>query len=101
VVCVVPAGGGVVRKPVAVEQSSLFADEPASNSKADLGWNEQSTRAPLRFPIPPGTPASTCRSCAAKVFWIVTSLRRKMPVDHDGTSHFATCPNAAQHRSTR
>lgn len=85
------------------EQPSLFpVDEPASNSKADLGWNEQSTtRPPLKFAIPPGTPASRCRSCSCTIFWIETRNRRKMPVDGDGTSHFATCPDAAQHRGAR
>jgi hypothetical protein len=87
-------------KPVPDEQGSLFAAaEPAANGPADLGWNDQSTgRAPIRFQIPPGTPAKECRSCAATVFWVVTHRARMMPLDPDGTSHFATCPNAAAHR---
>lgn len=81
-------------------QGSLF--EPAANGPADLGWNDQSTgRAPLRFQIPPGTRANSCRSCGATIFWFVTNRNRRMPLDGDGTSHFATCPNAAQHRRTR
>ncbi len=52
----------------------------------------------LRFPIPPATPVKACRSCGAGIYWIVTAKGKRMPVDPDGTSHFATCPNADQHR---
>jgi hypothetical protein len=58
-------------------------------------------RPPLRFDVPDGTPARSCRSCGADIWWIVTAAGKKMPVDADGTSHFATCPNAAQHRKAR
>lgn len=77
-------------------------DDPAPNGPEDVGWSDADRgRAPLRFLIPPGTPERQCRSCKAPVFWIVTARDRKMPVDHDGTSHFATCPNAAKHRRPR
>lgn len=75
--------------------SSLF--DPPPNGPEDVGWS----RAPLRFLIPPGTPEKKCRSCAAAIFWIVTAHGKHMPVDPDGTSHFATCPNAAKHRRAR
>ena len=52
-----------------------------------------------------------CKSCNAMIIWLETPNGKKMPVDaatvapeHDryiaGThqSHFATCPNANQHR---
>lgn len=92
-----------MKKPLPSGQPTLFeAEEPASNSPADVGWNAQSTaRPPLLFQIPPGTPASRCRSCSATVFWIVTPRGRKMPLDGDGTSHFVSCPQAAQHRRPR
>lgn len=54
----------------------------------------------MTFEIPVGTPASACRSCHARIFWIRTTAGKSMPVDTDGTSHFATCPNAAKHRKT-
>jgi hypothetical protein len=59
---------------------------------------------------------STCRSCGAAILWVVTHPGgKRMPLDvppvkrfvvEDGeayqrdtyVSHFATCPNAAQHR---
>lgn len=67
-----------------------------------------------------------CRSCGAAIIWAVTGNGKKMPVDAkpttDGnlvlegteptavyvdpgtgthTSHFATCPHAAEHRRSR
>jgi hypothetical protein len=69
---------------------------------------------------------SRCRSCDAEILWVKTQSGKKMPVDKEPvplppglfqlfapaneeayvrsapalrTSHFATCPNADQHRS--
>jgi len=53
---------------------------------------------PLRFAIPVHAVLRTCDSCDAGIFWIITDRGRKMPVDPDGISHFATCPHAARHR---
>lgn len=52
-----------------------------------------------------------CRSCRARIVWFETPNGKKMPVDADTVeadddeldlsrhqSHFATCPNANQHR---
>lgn len=59
-----------------------------------------------------------CRSCSAQILWVETSTGKKMPLDYPGerrfviesgngmlarqretyVTHFATCPNAAQHR---
>lgn len=72
---------------------------------------------------------TTCRSCGAPIVWCVTPAGNRMPVDADPsprgnlvlegelarvvpapdlldrrprhTSHFATCPNADQHRKVR
>lgn len=83
------------------EQASLFA-EPSANGQEDIGWNARSTgREPLRFVIPPKTPVRECSSCGAAIYWVVTHRARRMPLDADGTSHFATCPDAAQHRGAR
>ncbi len=80
----------------ASEQASLFGDEPAPNSPDDIGF-----RAVIRFQIPADARSSACRSCGATVFWIETHRAKWMPVDRDGTSHFANCPHAAQHRRPR
>lgn len=56
---------------------------------------------PVKFEIPPGTRPAACRSCQAPIFWVKTASQKNMPVDPDGTSHFATCPEAAKHRRPR
>jgi hypothetical protein len=55
-------------------------------------------RKPLTFDIPPGAPVSSCSGCNADILWIVTRAGKRMPVNGDGTSHFATCPKAALFR---
>jgi hypothetical protein len=55
----------------------------------------------VAFLIPAGEPIRSCRSCGASIYWILTASGKRMPVDPDGTSHFATCPNAAHHRKPR
>jgi len=50
-----------------------------------------------------------CRSCQADIRWVKQKSGKMMPVNpkaeyvgekryESGTSHFATCPNAADHR---
>lgn len=62
---------------------------------------------------------ATCRSCGAEILWVRTSKGRKMPLDAEPskrvlvaeiegmrvgqirdtfTPHWATCPNADEHR---
>lgn len=43
----------------------------------------------------------TCRSCGAPITWVKTESGKWMPLDPDGTSHFATCPDAAKWRKKR
>lgn len=86
---------------------------------------------------PAGEPAAydpaTCKSCGARIRWVITTAGKRMPLDPEphpeGTivpvfdpardrpvarvlpapptdrdawrSHFATCPNADQHRRAR
>jgi hypothetical protein len=55
-----------------------------------------------------------CSSCQAKIIWLLTKNLKPMPVDADTVepadstfnharhkSHFATCPNANQHRKRK
>lgn len=56
-----------------------------------------------------------CSSCRARIIWLKTRTGKNMPVDadtvepqdtefhpeSDHVSHFATCPNADQHRRAR
>lgn len=73
--------------------------EPGANSPDELGWNEQSRT--LRFAIPPSSPAKECRTCKAPIHWIETPRGKRMPVNPDGTSHFSTCAQAAEHRKPK
>jgi len=69
------------------------------------------------------TSTARCRSCGAQIEWTLTAKGRRMPLDVDEradgnlvvddahravsvpagtgnrTSHFATCPNAGEHRT--
>lgn len=42
-------------------------------------------------------PGAKCRSCGAPIVWKQTPKGANCPYNADGTSHFTTCPNAAQH----
>lgn len=52
----------------------------------------------VRFAIPDGALMEKCRGCGEGIFWIVTKNGRRMPVNPDGVSHFATCERAGQFR---
>ena len=39
-----------------------------------------------------------CRGCGAPISWARTPAGRSAPLDRDGTSHFATCPDADSFR---
>ena len=61
------------------------------------------------------TKLSRCKSCDEYIVWVKTEAGKNMPVDADSfdegddlvydsdkhISHFATCPNADQHRKPR
>lgn len=58
-------------------------------------WREHPVR---ELPDGPKSEASRCRSCGAPVEWRMTAAGKRSPYDLDGTSHFATCPDAARWR---
>lgn len=46
---------------------------------------------------------TTCGSasrpgCGAPILWVVTKAGKKMPLNGDGTTHWATCPKAIEFR---
>lgn len=41
---------------------------------------------------------AACRACGASIRFESTASGKLMPVDADGTSHFATCPQAERFR---
>jgi len=56
------------------------------------------------FRVPDGWEAGDvgrCRSCGAGVLWCTTPAGRRAPVDPDGISHFATCPQSNTWRKAR
>lgn len=72
-----------------------------------MSWEADTTEAHERR-------ITRCRSCHAKIIWFKTEAGRLMPVDADTVeaeddkldlsrhiSHFATCPNASQHRKKK
>lgn len=36
-----------------------------------------------------------CKSCGADILWVLTKKGFRAPINQDGVSHFATCPQAA------
>ena len=56
-------------------------------------------RQPQKFEVPSGAEWTECRSCHEKIVWVRTKRGRAMPVNEDGTSHFATCPDANEWRN--
>ena len=62
-------------------------------------FDDQATRPGWTVPL--GWKADNeghCRSCGAPVLWCVTPAGKRAPVNRDGTSHFADCPQAADWR---
>ena len=55
----------------------------------------------MKIEIPEGTPQSRCRKCDKFFYWVRMESGKLMPVDIDGTSHFATCPAADEFRRPR
>jgi len=43
----------------------------------------------------------TCSTCGDRMVWCISPKGRRAPMNPDGTSHFATCPQAGEHRRTR
>jgi hypothetical protein len=74
-------------------------------------WQAQARRYQARVPATPRRTAGTCRSCGAEIVWLRTASGRNMPINAETfepgdeqfdakrhQSHFATCPEADQHR---
>ena len=45
-----------------------------------------------------GVEPGKCRSCREEVWWVWSKRGKRSPLNADGTSHFATCPDAARWR---
>lgn len=42
-----------------------------------------------------------CKACDAPMAWCTTKAGKRAPLNADGTSHFATCPDAQRFRKAR
>ena len=40
--------------------------------------------------------ASECRGCKAGIWWIVSRLGKRTPINSDGTKHWDSCPQARE-----
>jgi len=54
-----------------------------------------------KYKIPPGTAPKSCKGCGASIFWIRTQAGKAMPLDPDGTPHWATCRNAVDFKQKK
>lgn len=76
---------------------------PAGASLIDHVDPESGTEWKVKPTDQVGSPGR-CRSCQAMILWVRRvpksgGAAKPHPLDHDGTSHFATCPQAEQWRS--
>ena len=55
-------------------------------------------RKDIKFEIPDGSPISSCRGCNGMIYFVPQPSGSRMPVDPDGTPHWATCKNAGEFR---
>lgn len=46
----------------------------------------------IKYEIPEGTKPAICKGCRQVIYWVKTEAGKNMPVDADGTPHWATCP---------
>jgi len=56
-----------------------------------------------KITIPPGAPLVACRaaSCGEPIYWVKSAVGRNMPINRDGSPHFASCPAADAFRRRR
>ncbi|WP_168130385.1 hypothetical protein [Synechococcus sp. PCC 7502] len=45
----------------------------------------------MQYHIPSGAQGGFCKRCKARIFWIETKNKNWMPVEPDGTPHWARC----------
>lgn len=51
--------------------------------------------------IPAGARQGVCKggSCYAPIYWVKTPNGKYQPMNHDGTPHHATCPDAPEFKA--
>lgn len=68
-------------------------------------------RKQIKYEIPPDADRSICgkgrakwrgySGCGNEIWWVKTKKGKFMPVDPDGTPHWATCPKASKFKKKR
>lgn len=93
--------GGMVTQPNRFVRSwglaYLTGDQAVALEKLELiyaAMQPEPEQKHTGFDIPAGTAKKSCSSCGADIYWIITEAGKKMPVDPDGVSHFATCEHS-------
>jgi hypothetical protein len=97
-----PAGDPLgIGRPMSPEEEQQLLIPTAATPVVIDGF-EHVTPEGDRFMVPdgytPGEKSSRCRSCDALILWCATRSQRRAPLNADGTSHFASCPDAASWR---
>jgi hypothetical protein len=90
--CQAYIGGGGVIAPLVVEVTPEQVTFGAGVIRFVLpGWARYAA----------GSRPTACRSCNAKVLFVnARKSGRRAPINPDGSSHFATCPDAAAWRAS-
>lgn len=72
----------------------------AGNPAKCIGLASNAGREPVKYAVPVDAMLTQCRAseCRRSIYWIITPAGKRMPVDTDGTPHFATCPAASRFR---
>lgn len=91
------------------EASAARPDRMCSNC-----WSAQARKFQERVPQPEKRIPNTCRTSGKELVWMKTASGKNMPVDSETaepgdelfnskkhTSHFATCPQAGEHRRVK
>ena len=81
-----------------------FVGDDCPGGHRDASPDPLPERAPAGRVIPEGyafTNTGTCSACSAPLSWCTTKAGKRAPLNPDGTSHFADCPEAGRFRRTR
>jgi hypothetical protein len=75
--------------------------KPKEEAEADMGVAHRQTEGHVEYFVLPAGDAvkragkeGRCRSCSAVIYWVETASGKKLPMDPDGVTHFATCPQS-------
>jgi hypothetical protein len=89
--------GSYMSAPQQIAAALTYAKRYAFCDATGIMTADEDNDAAPDFDISKGTPGK-CRGCGAEIYWVETKSGKNMPVNRDGTSHFATCPKADEFR---